>query len=174
MITDKDREWTLCFIETLKANGVNMSDFTLEIIDELMKKHRTESADKARKEAAERAVRFFDDFRICVPPNKYNMPQETLEQLRAAIIGDSVIKENLTTDHKYDCAAYATEGKTDAEKLAIAVKALRWALEYIGDGFLPEEGIPDHECGYTTAPDTGYCEFCENYWIARDALKEIQ
>ena len=65
------------------------------------------------------------------------------------------------------------EGKTDSEKLSIAVKALKWALEYIGDGLLPEE-TPDHECGYTKAPDEGYCVFCESYWLARDALKEIQ
>ena len=57
MTTNKDREWTLCFVETLKANGVNMSDFTLEIIDELMKEHRANSAEQARKESAERVVK---------------------------------------------------------------------------------------------------------------------
>lgn len=93
------------------------------------------ASEQARKEAAERAVRFFDDFRICVPPNKYNMPQETLEQLRSAILGDTV-----------------KEGKTDAEKLDIAVKALEYASISLAK------------------TDGDYGTLC----VVREALKEIQ
>ena len=72
-----------------------------------------------------------------------------------------------------DFDAYKDLQDTRAQ-LAIAVKALEWALKYIGDGVLPDEGTPEHDCGYIKTPDEGYCEFCENYWSARDALKEIQ
>lgn len=152
MITDKDMEATNKYVNEIGAMfNDDMHGFRSEMYI-LVSRIRTESAEQARKEAAERAVRFFDDFRICVPPNKYNMPQETLEQLRAAIIGDSVIKENLTTDHKYDCATSVTQEKTDAEKLAIAVKA----LEKINERHSFADIVDD------------------SYIISRDALKEIQ
>lgn len=143
MITDKDREWTLCFIETLKANGVNMSDFTLEIIDELMKEHRAESAEQARKEAAEMLCR------SCPGCDYYNGGDISDNcALRNAILGDSVVKENLITDHI-----------PDAEKLAIAVKA----LEYVVSKSLPSDVFGGH---YSRLQDA-----CAK---ASDALKEIQ
>ena len=97
MITNKDREWTLCFIETLKANGVNMSDFTLEIIDELMKEHRAESAEQARKEAADTIISF-----LCDEKGYFILrgKQITREQIIAIL------------------SLPVKEGKTDAEKRA--------------------------------------------------------
>jgi len=53
-------------------------------------------------------------------------------------------------------------------------KSLIWSLEYIGDGQLPDDGTPEHECGYFIAPDEGACEFCDKYWIARALIAKIE
>jgi len=142
MITDKDRE------DAENIAGLYAPYDCDEMAAGYVSTIRAESADQARKEAAERAAEWFKTV-FCVPENAKT------KGLRAAILGDSATVS------------------TDSEKLAIAVKALEWALKYIGDGVLPDEGTPEHDCGYIKAPDEGYCEFCENYWNARDALKEI-
>lgn len=49
---------------------------------------------------------------------------------------------------------------------------LDWALEDAewepeADDDRPEVPLtPDHDCGYVTRPDTGYCEFHERFWQA--------
>jgi len=71
-------------------------------IADIINKH-AESADQARKEAADRAVEWFKTV-FCVPESART------KGLRAAIIGDSVTVS------------------TDSEKLAIAVKALEYVV----------------------------------------------
>lgn len=76
---------------------------------------KTESAEQARKESANIAVAWVD--------NNLNstgdVTREEFTSLRADILGDSVIKENLTTEHVPDA------GKLIEEKLAIAARALK-------------------------------------------------
>jgi hypothetical protein len=38
--------------------------------------------------------------------------------------------------------------------------------------FRPDEeaSLPDHECGFLTRPDTGYCAFCDSWGEAFEAL----
>lgn len=105
MITDKDREWAIRFKDTLEANGIRMGDFNMHILDEEMKSHRTESAEQASKEAA---------YRFCATCHgkEDGMCGECPD--RAAILGETV-----------------KEGKTDAEKLDIAVKALKSIYEML-------------------------------------------
>lgn len=208
MITEKDRELIkdICGcinipigISILNQNVVSavfksnaVGDIEQDELLDIISRIRAESADQARKEAAEIAVEFVDNNLMGISECDIGL----LSCLRAAILSATVneVKTDAENnrDDKYndiidraknvggnyyeDVLFLCTEiaKLSSGGKLAIAVKALKWALEYIGDGFLPEEGTPDHECGYTTAPDTGYCEFCENYWIAREALKEIQ
>lgn len=171
-MTDKDELESKIIIDMVGGNSEQWRE-----IRDVIAHIRAESADQARKEAAERAVRFFDDFRICVPPNKYNMPQETLDQLRATIIGDSVIKENLTTDHKYDCAAYATEELKEYRKIKDLyrkeweVKGVncreRYTKMYHGHGHR-NPGLWDGDNGKLAG-----CE-CAACLLHNAALKEIQ
>ncbi len=49
--------------------------------------------------------------------------------------------------------------------------ALNWALTYIADGTHPDDGeLPEHDCGYMNAPDTGYCKFHKEYFKAWEIL----
>ena len=111
MITDKDREdKNDAYDVALKILSLCNTESTPGNIADIINKHATESAEQARKEAADRAVAFIRTL------NSESMDlwgEYEDNGLRAAILGDSVVKENLTADHI-----------PDTEKLAIAVKAL--------------------------------------------------
>lgn len=49
-------------------------------------------------------------------------------------------------------------------------KLLRWAIEFISEGELLDNGTPVHSCLYYLMPDAGHCEVCEKYWEAKAAL----
>ena len=69
-----------------------MSDFTLEIIDELMKEHRAEAAEVARKEAADIAVEWVRSKGGYPYDERYefDIDSETFEgELRAAILKEA-------------------------------------------------------------------------------------
>lgn len=99
MITDKDREdavsMTRIWIRDSEGNQ-------LEELAGIISRIRRESADQARKEAAENGIIFMQERLV---PGVFT--DIMLDEMRAAILGETV-----------------KEGKTDAEKLAIAVKAL--------------------------------------------------
>lgn len=147
MITDKDREEAKIICSAIKipielsvgglkivttvSTGEILAKMNSDTIAQILYSIRAESAEQARKEAAERAVAFVD--------NNYNAFGEwdnvAFDNLRAAILGDSATVS------------------TDAEKLAIAVKALEEIL--YRHGFEP--GVAADCCH-----------------IANTALKEIQ
>ena len=83
-----------------------------EIIMCYVNKKCVESAEQARKEAAERAVAFI---RTLNSESMDLWSEYEDNGLRAAILGDSVVKENLTTDHIPDAT----------KKLAVAVRHWR-------------------------------------------------
>lgn len=155
MITDKDKEEAKTFCEKIKVvlsvsvNGVRRPDEIKQIFNtpenienfaSFISRIRTESADQARKEAADRAVEFIRD---------QGMEQMEMwgeyddNRLRAAIL-NSPVKEGKTSPDAFDMALRvlafnpsvpnATGKLADmieqyaedycAEKLAIAVKAL--------------------------------------------------
>lgn len=101
MITDKDRE------DAKNIAGLYAPYDCDEMAAGYVSTIRAESADQARKEAAEMAAEWFKTV-FCVPENAKT------KGLRAAILGDSVVKKSLITDHTPDIG----------KKLAIAVKAL--------------------------------------------------
>lgn len=103
---------------------------------------RAESADQARKEAAERVSSAW----LTTECWKDDL---TLAVVRMAILGDSVIKESLITDHIPDIG----------KKLAIAVKA----LEYVVSKSMPSNVF-----------ESQYSRLQDACTTARDALKEIQ
>lgn len=43
---------------------------------------------------------------------------------------------------------------------------LLWALQMLQEGYT----VSDHICGFTHAPDTGHCEFCDKYGKAISVL----
>lgn len=59
-------------------------------------------------------------------------------------------------------------------KLAAAQQYLRWALDYIADNGVDEQGTPVRQRGYKLRPDGGYCSFHEKYWDARKALDALE
>ena len=153
MITDKEKldapympSALLCDIRKRKDGHWSWSNKkALDKIYERDRFIRSESAGHARKEAADMAIAFID--------KNYNAFGEwddvAFDSLRAAILGDSVVKENLITDHIPDAA----------QKLAIAVKA----LEYVASKSLPSDVFGGHYSRLQNA--------CAK---ASDALKEIQ
>ncbi len=105
MITDKDMEdKNDAYDVALKILSLGNTESTPGNIADIINKHATDSAEQARKEAAERVASAWREHREDI----------TLRILREAILGDSVIKENSITDHIPDIG----------KKLAIAVKAL--------------------------------------------------
>ncbi len=97
MITDKDREdKNDAYDVALKILSLGNTESTPGNIADIINKHATESADQARKEAAERAEKAWREHGDGI----------TLRILRESILGD-----------------YATD-QIEGEKLAIAVKAL--------------------------------------------------
>lgn len=149
-VTDKDREEAQTVWKALTAQ---YGDVTEKAAIEIAR-IRAESAEQARKEALNEAVLRLD---IWICRNDPELETAEMEEMVSAILGDTPVNE---------------PKQTDAEKLAIVVKSLRWALEYIGDGHLPDEGTPDHVCGYEISPDNGHCDFCENYWNAREIIEK--
>ena len=107
MITDKDRE------DAENIAGLYAPYDCDEMAAGYVSTIRAESANQARKEAADRVVSAWREHGEDI----------TLRILREAILGDSVIKENSITDHIPDIG----------KKLAIAVKALNAVLEDVDD-----------------------------------------
>jgi ribosomal protein S2 len=124
MITDKDIAEAEIIVNAIKA-GRSVKDIAFRVSEV-----RTESAEQARKEAAENGIIFMQERLV---PGVFT--DIMLDEMRAAILGENV-----------------KEGKTDAEKLAIAVKALESASISIAK------------------TDGDYDALC----VVRDALKEIQ
>ena len=123
MITEKDREEAkiicsaikipiemsiggLKIVTTVSTGGI-LAKLNSETIAQIVYGIRAESAEQARKEAAERVASAWREHGEDI----------TLRILQESILGDSVIKENLITDHIPDIG----------KKLAIAVKALEEA-----------------------------------------------
>jgi len=103
MITDKDREDLIEDIRAYNDGWMLEEGKDRDRLIEFENVIRAESAEQARKEAADRAVEWFKTV-FCVPESART------KGLRAAIIGDSVTVS------------------TDSEKLAIAVKALEYVV----------------------------------------------
>ena len=165
MITDKDWEdKNDAYDVALKILSLGNTESTPGNIADIINKHATESAEQARKEAEawkkiviEGIEELEFEINECTrcgktaPMTEYDI-YLNLTRGRAAILGDSVIKENLTTDHIPDIS----------EKLAIAVNA----LEVIRDNALN----PAHtmtKFGLEQVTDA-------NRAISDRALKEIQ
>jgi hypothetical protein len=130
MITDKDVEEAVNVIAAYLGGGTEAVEKELSI-------YRAELTDQARKEAAERLCG------SCPGCDYYN----------GGDIGDNCALRNAIL------APSVKEGKTDTEKLAIAVKA----LEYVVSKSLPSSAFESH---YSRLQDA-----CAK---ASDALKEIQ
>ena len=103
MITDNDREDLIEDIRAYNDGWMLEEGKDRDRLIEFENVIRAESAEQARKEAADRAVEWFKTV-FCVPESART------KGLRAAIIGDSVTVS------------------TDSEKLAIAVKALEYVV----------------------------------------------
>jgi hypothetical protein len=133
MITDKDMKEAKAIIKAERDD----KGFTVESIAALFARIRVESAEQARKEAADR---------YCEKCGKCEYEPEGISicVLRAAILGDSFVRENLTTD---------------SEKLAIALKALEALYGWI-KAEVTQFGA--------TCPDDFIVEMVDS------ALKEIQ
>lgn len=134
MITDKDISEARIIIDMVGGNSIQWRE-----VRDIISRIRTESAEQARKEAAERAVGFVDQF----DEDSQDGDFWTSADLRAAILGETV-KEGKTSPDAFDMALRvlafnpsvpnATGKLADmieqyaedycAEKLAIAVKAL--------------------------------------------------
>lgn len=103
MTYDKDGEdKNDAYDVALKILSLGNTESTLDNIADIINKHATESAEQARKESAERAVAFVDNNIMGFADCDVGL----LTDLRTAILGDSA------------------PVSTDAERLAIAVKAL--------------------------------------------------
>jgi len=133
MITDKDRE------DAENIAGLYAPYDCDEMAAGYVSTIRAESADQARKEAAERVASAWREHGEDI----------TLRILQESILGDSVIKENLITDHIPDIG----------KKLAIAVNALEEIKQIRKAG-------PAFESHFSKLQDIGR--------ITNDALKEIQ
>ena len=104
MITDKDMEDAESVYHTsMQVYAGSIEDSAL---CEMVSRIRSESTDQARKDAADRAVKFVDQFDEDAQDGDF----WTSADLRNVILNSTV-----------------NEGKTDSEKLAIAVKALEEA-----------------------------------------------
>lgn len=152
MITDKERAELKELTNQIRKSNQPMQwfdygwDECAEIIMRYVEKKNAESAEQAMKEAAERAVAFI---RTLNSESMDLWSEYEDNGLRTAILDDSVVKENLITDHIPDTW----------KKLAIAVKA----LEYVESKSLPSSAFESH---YSRLQDA-----CAK---ASDALKEIQ
>lgn len=157
MTTDKDREEAKAYLEKLFSgktgtgswHGIKDKWSESELIEmqaERDSRIRAESADQARKEAAERVVAFI---RTLNSESMDLWSEYEDNGLRTAILGDSVVKENLITDHIPDTG----------KKLAIAVKALE-EIKKIG------KAGPAFETHFSKLQYIGA--------VTNDALKEIQ
>ena len=154
MITDKDRAELKELTKQIRKSNQPMQwfdygwDECAEIIMRYVEKKNAEYAEQARKEAAEVAVAFI---RTLNSESRDLWGEYEDNGLRAAILGDSVIKENLTTDHIPDIG----------KKLAIAVKALGNIID--GNDLACERGE-----SMASWMDSDFRR------QAKDALKEIQ
>ena len=109
MITDKDREdKNDAYDVALKILSLGNTESTPGNIADIINKHATESAEQARKEAAERAVEWI--MKRIVPGVFADI---LVQDLRFSILTDT--ETNKKADHIPDIS----------EKLAIAVKALK-------------------------------------------------
>jgi hypothetical protein len=110
MITEKDREEAVAIVNlAVKVAQPFGAEPELESLCEELARIRAESAEQARKEAADRVRKEF---------GAQEGGSNTIDRVCVAILGDSVIKESLITDHIPDIG----------KKLAIAVKALEEIL----------------------------------------------
>lgn len=108
MITDKDREdKNDAYDVALKILSLGNTESTPDNISDIINKHATESADQARKEAADRAVEWI--MNRLVPGVLADI---IVQDLRYSILTDN--DNSKKSDHVPDIG----------EKLAIAVKAL--------------------------------------------------
>ena len=138
MIIDKNREVVNEIHNACEWGAFNKAH---EVLDRYVSRIHAESAEQERKEAAERAVKFVDQFDEDAQDGDF----WTSADLQNVILNSSV-----------------KEGKTDSEKLSIAVKA----LEVIRDNALN----PAHtmtKFGLEQVTDA-------NRAISDRALKEIQ
>lgn len=121
MITDKDREDLIEDIRAYNDGWMLEEGKDRDRLIEFENVIRTESADQARKEAADRVVSAWREHGEDI----------TLRTLRSAIIGESA------TDHIVDANKKDDHIPDIGKKLAIAVKA----LEEIRDGDLQHNKI---------------------------------
>ena len=112
MITDKDWEdKNDAYDVALKILSLGNTESTPDNISDIINKHATESADQARKEAADRAVEWI--MKKVVPGVFADI---LVQDLRFSILTDT--ETNKKTDHIPDIS----------EKLAIAVNALEYVV----------------------------------------------
>ena len=85
--------------------------------------------------------------------------------------------------HARDDVKYLIQGlstcqaelKEANDKLAIAVTALQWALDYVSDNTDPTDGeTPIHDCEFETNPQNGACDFHKKYFSAIQTLAKLK
>ena len=76
---------------------------------------------------------------------------------------------DLPESSRQEYLATATAVLPEIVELGPLVNALKWAVGELSDrGY--SENTPKHECGYIRNPEGAYCEFCEMWVNALDAL----
>lgn len=89
----------------------------------------------------------------------------------AAVVKQGVYGMGHVIDAVTKCADAAKKTRSVSAQVKTALEALRWSVDYIADGVdYMHGGTPQHDCGFTSDPESGHCEFHRKFFESVAAL----